>query len=253
MTRDAASDRSFFRNFFINRHLKLFFIETCFYIFLPPISILNLHFSSSYFFILADIFFKDFRLIFSAIFDLIDRHRECDLAREIPLARASVHSLFPSSWSRAIPPLCGISLWTRVRCLRSFSSHLSSWIPHLFLPLSFASEIAHVCVRACVRACVRLLLFFSAPVANAADVGRRGYRRSRYQTHHVWSNDRPNRWSIFPSRQQPRSSLDNAVEIDAIHLHRELIALYPQVRSKCETYSVCTKYCFDMPWYLGAF
>lgn len=174
MTRDAASDRSFFRNFFTNRHSKLSFVETCFYIFLPPISILKLH-SSPLIFSFLDIFrFKDFRLIFSAILELIDRHRECDPAREIPLARASVHSLFPSSWSRAIPPLCGISLWTRVRCLRSFSSHLSSWIPHLFLPPPFASEIAHVCVRTCVHACVRPFtpLFF----------GTRGERGRRWPT-----------------------------------------------------------------------
>lgn len=173
----SLDPRKIYLKFFVREDifLKLCFIEIDFYIFFFHRFILDLCIPLSFY--SCKDFFKDFRLTFPTIFrpDRSTPVRECNPAREIPLARASVHSLFPSSWSRAIPPLCGVSLWTRVRCPRSFSSHLSSWIPHLSFSLSssFARFRDRTRVSACVHACVRSLLFFSAPVANAADVRRR--------------------------------------------------------------------------------
>jgi len=63
-------------------------------------------------------------------------------ARNSARSHEHVHSLFPSQrWSLVTSPSsCGVSLRARVRCPRSFSSHLEQDCPSLSPPLSLASE-----------------------------------------------------------------------------------------------------------------
>lgn len=175
-------------------------------------------------------FLTDIKFTFPAIFDTdesaILRAKFHLLARVSTLFfHRAGRELSPSSLryiimnSRALPPVILVS-----------SFELDAGFPISLIPPlspSFVSEIAHVCVRLFAP------LFFGtrgerdrrSPTTDAE------YRRGRYigRTTSLWSNDRPYRRSIFPSRQQPRFSFDSAVEIDAIHLHRRVNrALYPR-------------------------